>query len=596
MPSSTVTVFSRGCLPASGGCCGEPSDQSPSCCRSSSAFGPTTAIVFDLARVERQQAVVLQQHEALARGVEHRGAVVGARDLGRRPREVGPARVLEQAHPELEGEEALQRLVDLRLLQLAALHGLDRALVELRRRHDEVVAGADRHRGRVGVRRRDLLLVHEAADVVPVGHQHAREAPLVLENLAQQPLAGGRRHAVHRLVAGHEHHRAGAGRPLERRQEVAAQLAPRDVGLGRVAAALRLGVAGVVLGRGHDRGRVVEALALVAADEGGAELADQVRVLAEGLPGAAPAHVAGQAQHGREGLVDAGRGHLLGGHAAHPLEELGAPARGHGELRREDVGALPEGVAVDAVLADQERDPEAVLRGEVHRAADLRAEDVQQRPGLPRVDEGEVLAAGVEHQQLADLLLERHAGDEVGHALVDGEGGIPVRGHPGRRLRRHRGRGRHERGRREDDPEGGQEADGGRSWHFDLSFSRDGPALLRDGLADLLQRADSTPASGIASGRRTLVILEPLPRIEHRHRPDGGSEAQAGKDGPWNRRVATHWAAGPSRGLPWPSAPRCWRPGHWSSSFATGRPTPGPSLRTGSPSPPPGSPRRGSCD
>jgi hypothetical protein len=124
MPSSTVIVLSRGCLPASGGCCGEPSDQSPSCCRSSSAFGPTTAIAFSFA------------------GSSGRS-------------------------------------------QLAALHRLDGAFVELRRRHDEVVAGADRHRGRVGVGRRDLLLVHEAADVVPVGHQHAREAPLVLEDLAE---------------------------------------------------------------------------------------------------------------------------------------------------------------------------------------------------------------------------------------------------------------------------------------------------------------------------------------------------------------------------------------------------------------------------
>ena len=322
-----------------------------------------------------------------------------------------------------------------------------------------------RHRGRVGVRRRDLLLVHEAADVVPVGHQHAREAPLVLEDLPQQPLAGRRRHAVHRLVAGHERHRARAGRPLERRQEVAAQLAPRDVGLGRVAAALRLGVAGVVLGGGHDRGRVVEALSLVAADEGGAELADQVGVLAEGLPGAAPAHVAGQAQHGREGLVDAGRCHLLGGHAAHPLEQLRAPARGRRELRREDVGALPERVAVDAVLADEQRDPETVLRREVHGAADLRAENVQQRPGLPRVHERQVLAARVEHEQLPDLLLERHAGDEVGHALVDGEGGIPVReiAHPG--LRGHGGRRRHQGGARKSDREDGHQAKGGAAGH-----------------------------------------------------------------------------------------------------------------------------------
>jgi len=113
-----------------------------------------------------------------------------------------------------------------------------------------------------------------------------------------------------------------------------------------------------------------------------------------------------------------------------------------------------------AVLADQERDPEAVLRREVHRPADLRAEDVQQRTGLPRVDERQVLAAGVEHQQLADLLLERHPGDQVGDALVHGKGGIAIRGRA-RGLRGH-GRRRRQEGRRgEGDPEDGRDAYGG---------------------------------------------------------------------------------------------------------------------------------------
>ena len=84
------------------------------------------------------------------------------------------------------------------------------------------------------------------------------------------------------------------------------------------------------------------------------------------------------------------------------------------------VRVLPERVAVDAVLADEQRDAEAVLRGEVHRPADLRAEDVEERAGLARVDEREVLAPGVQHQQLSDLLLERHAVEQVGDALVDG--------------------------------------------------------------------------------------------------------------------------------------------------------------------------------
>ena len=110
-----------------------------------------------LRRVERQQAVVLEQHQALARGGEVGGAVVGPRDLDGGPGEVGPARVLEQAHAELQREQPLHGRVDLRLLQPAAAHGLDRALVELRRGHHDVVAGAQRHDRGVGVGRRQTF-------------------------------------------------------------------------------------------------------------------------------------------------------------------------------------------------------------------------------------------------------------------------------------------------------------------------------------------------------------------------------------------------------------------------------------------------------
>src|SRR4029079_16764357 len=102
-----------------------------------------------------------------------------------------------------------------------------------------------------------------------------------------------------------------------------------------------------------------------------------------------------------------------GGDASDAFEELRIPARRHGELGGEDVGAFPERVAVDAVLADEERNPESVLRGEIHRGTDLRAEDVEQRSGLLRVDEGQVVAAGLEHQELPDLLLKRHAANQV---------------------------------------------------------------------------------------------------------------------------------------------------------------------------------------
>src|ERR1035438_10883516 len=84
-------------------------------------------------------------------------------------------------------------------------------------------------------------------------------------------------------------------------------------------------------------------------------------------------------------------------------------------------------MAMDAVLADEQRNGEAVLRREVHRVVDPRAEDVEDGAGLTGVDEREV-SARVPHHQLAHLLLEGHAAEQVGDTFVDGQGGIAVRG------------------------------------------------------------------------------------------------------------------------------------------------------------------------
>ena len=178
-----------------------------------------------LRRIEREQAVVLEEYEALACGGQIDGAMVGPRDLDGGAVEVGTAGIFEETHAELQREQAGAGRVDFRLGEAAAAHGLDGSLVELRGGHHDVVASAQRHDRGIGVGGADLLLPDEAPDVVPVGHDHAAEAPLVLEDVDEQPAVGGRRHAFDRLVAGHEGHRTGTGGALERRQEVAPQLA-----------------------------------------------------------------------------------------------------------------------------------------------------------------------------------------------------------------------------------------------------------------------------------------------------------------------------------------------------------------------------------
>jgi hypothetical protein len=347
--------------------------------------------------------------------------VLGAADDRRLPLRVRAARVLEQAQLELQAQDPAYGRIDLVLRQQALRDRGLRALEEARRGHHQVVAGL--HGERRGLRdvRADPLLPDHPADVVPVRDQRAGEAPLILQHVVEQPLVGGDRYAVHRLVAEHEGAHARAGHPLERRQEPRAQLARADVGLAGVPATLGLGVAGEVLGGGQDRGRVGEPAALVPADHRGAQLADQVRVLAERLVHPAPAQVPRDAQQRREGPVDAGGGNLDRGDPGDPLDQTGVPGRGHRQLGGEDRGAGPEAVPVDAVLGHQQGNGQPGLRGQVHRLEQPRRRGVQDRAGQPRGHDLLQVATRVELEHLPDLLGQRHPAQQVVDAVLDGQ-------------------------------------------------------------------------------------------------------------------------------------------------------------------------------
>ena len=206
-----------------------------------------------------------------------------------------------------------------------------------------------------------------------------------------------------------------------------------QVGFGGVTAALGFGIAREMLGAGED-GVLGERFAglgaaLVALDDGGCHFADQVGVFAEGFVHAAPTGVACDAQHGGEGPVHAGGGDFLGGGAACRFDLGRVEADGHAQLRGEDGGAGPEGVAVDAVVADDQRDAETGFGvhgfdgfGQVGGAG------VQDRADVLVDDEiVQVAAACVELHHLADLFLKGHAAEQVGDAFLGGQVGVSVR-------------------------------------------------------------------------------------------------------------------------------------------------------------------------
>ena len=270
---------------------------------------------------------------------------VGA-DGGRDALAVRQARVLEQPELELECKQACDGVINQRLVKHAVVHGVDRTFVESGRRHDQVVACLDGIGGSGLIIGLDVLFPHGAPDVVPVGHQRAAVVPFAAQLVAEQPLVESDGRAVDRLVPEHERGAPLFRHALEGRQEPAFQRALRQVGLGGVAPALRIRITGEVL-RACEDGVFVESVSrlrvlLVSLHHRGRELADEHRVLAEGLVDATPARVTPDAQHRREGPMHPGARDFLGRDARGFLHFPRVPAARHAELRGEDRRAWPE--------------------------------------------------------------------------------------------------------------------------------------------------------------------------------------------------------------------------------------------------------------
>ncbi|MEY9490332.1 hypothetical protein RKD26_006126 [Streptomyces calvus] len=290
----------------------------------------------------------------------------------------------------------------------------------------------------------------QEGDAEVVGDDGALEAPRVAEQPGQQRLVGGRGHAVDVVVG--VHHGPGAALAdghLERRQQDVGPLAGAHGGGGEVASGAGGGVADEVLERGDD------ARGLQALDVGGADGADEVGVLADGLLHPAPAGVAHHVEDGRETLVDADGTHVGadgGGHAAHELRvEGGTPGQ------RDGIGGgAPGGEAGQALLVGDGGNAEAVRGGDAglgahqgqraQRGVDgcgaegagqlaqpVRKERVEVdgllHVVLVRGDLSAVVGGTDPHAvQLGDLLLKGHRADQRVDPGGDGLGGVVPEG------------------------------------------------------------------------------------------------------------------------------------------------------------------------
>ena len=245
-----------------------------------------------------------------------------------------------------------------------------------------------------------------------------------------------RRDAVELGVGVHDRPRAAvADRHLERRQDHVGELARPDRDGCQVASGAAGRVPREVLQGGDD------ARALEPPDVGGADGADEVRVLTDRLLGATPAVVARHVEHGCEPLVHARGPHRGADPGGHLLDQLGVEARAPGQRHRVGGGA-PGGEPREALLVHEGGDAPPVrgddlglrrgqrprARGGVDRRGAVRAgqlaepvaddlgpaEAVVGHLGLVRGDAGTArVGSDPEADQLRELLLEGHPGDQV---------------------------------------------------------------------------------------------------------------------------------------------------------------------------------------
>ena len=358
------------------------------------------------------------------------------------------------------------------------------------------------------------------------------------------------RDAVDLDVGGHDRARVRfLDRGVERREEGLADHALRVVARADVHAGLGLAVHGEVLQRRDDVAGVDLPVrlgrALQPAHGGDAHARHQVRVLAVGLLGAAPARIAHDVDDGRQRVLRAARARLLrdGGHDL--LDQRGIEA-GRQRDRLRVAGRAHALHAVQPLFVVQQRDAEArvlddVLLQGVRQLRFLarvqvllavlvlrRARDLTQAVGEQRlrlvVREGGAQLIVDQHAalrepvggELRDLLFQRHAREQIGDALVRRQLRVEVL-----RLRERGvagGGGGGGTGRQTD---GDQQGQGVRSFHAGERMPNRAPAVNQPRPDDL--RALTCPATGsrrsdCSRGRRSSCRRHPGAQIR-RPRP-----------------------------------------------------------------------------
>ena len=300
------------------------------------------------AGLERQHAVVLQQHQGFLRRIQCQLAVGRAADGRRRHRRRRAGQAGQVAHAIARREQPHQRAVDVGHRDQLTLQCFAVAILQPRGIgqggavafvvHARAHGGGDRGGG-IG---RVMVVVADVLHRIAVGNHVAGETPRAAQVMLQQQVVGAGGLAVDAVVGAHD--RAGPGlgdRRAKGRQVGVDQVVLRDENVGLVPGRLGAVVHGEMLGRGDDLG-AIRVGPLHALDEGHAHARGEERILAIGFLAAAPARVAEDVEVGRPGVepgADAAQSPRLARQRVQPAH-FGADRRGDAlDQRRIEAGA-----------------------------------------------------------------------------------------------------------------------------------------------------------------------------------------------------------------------------------------------------------------
>jgi len=371
-------------------------------------------------------ALVLQKDDRLLRHLARkRQRRLGAAACGFAFLVDAAERVLEQAELGLDRQHLADRFIDPRHRHLALLDQVGQVIAIEAAGHAHIDPGHEGDLGRLaGIGGKAVVDHLHVAGII--GNDEALIFPLVAQHGAHQPLIAVRGDSGNLVERGHGRQCARAERRLEGREIDFAQRPFRHVDGVVIKPRFRRAISGEVLRAGHHRIDRLEAGALEALHARRGEEVAEMHVLARALHGAAPALVACDVDHRREGPVDARGSGLVGCSGRSPFRQSRIEARGFAHRNRED-GA----VAVNDIRGEDQRDlePRLLHRRSLHDPAHMRTAAVEHAGehaladfldllfevgvrAAGRVDHG-AAAPGRSHQaELARLFGERHLGDQ----------------------------------------------------------------------------------------------------------------------------------------------------------------------------------------